>query len=347
MSLKILGIESTCDESGISLIEVKEDFVFILSNLLASQIKIHSRYGGVVPSLAAREHKKNLPFLFKKLIKNFPNLDFDFISFSFSPGLAPALLEGKRFTFKIASKFQKKIMPVNHLLAHLFISLLKKEDDFKFKILLPALPAIGLLISGGHTEIFIFDGSWPKVKIKMIGETLDDAVGEAFDKVARLLGFSYPGGPKIEKLAQKVKSSSFKLPRPMIFQKNYNFSFSGLKTAVYYLIKKQKKINLSLKKEIAYEFQQAVFETLLKKTQRALKDFSAKSLIVGGGVSANQTLKEYFLSRLQLPIFWPEKKMATDNGLMIALAGWFYWQKGKRPAEKSKIDISPQSLINF
>jgi len=346
--MKILGIESTCDESGLSLIETKNNKIKIISNFLASQIKIHRKYGGVVPNLAARAHSKNLPYLFKKLKKENKNLNFDFIAFSQGPGLAPALIEGKKFVQKIAKLYNVKVLPVNHLLAHIFVALLKDE-----KIENPKLPAISLLISGGHTEIFLIKGDFKKnFKIKILGETLDDAVGEAFDKVARMLGFPYPGGPEIEKLAKSFsprnKIYKIKLPRPIIFQKNFNFSFSGLKTAVLYEIKKIERINNKFKKEIAFEFQNAVFDVLLERTKRAIETFNAKTLIVGGGVSANEMLKNFFYEKIKnVNIFWPPKIYSTDNALMIAIASIFYLRKKIKPINWQEIEINPNLKINL
>jgi N6-L-threonylcarbamoyladenine synthase len=345
--MKILGIESTCDESGIALIEFENNKLNVISNLLASQIKIHRKYGGVVPHLAAREHKKNLPYLFKKLKKEVKNLEFDFIAFSQGPGLAPALLEGKKFTQKLAKKYNVKILPVNHLLAHIFISLLKED-----KIENPKLPAVSLLISGGHTELFLIEGNLEKnFKIKFLGETLDDAVGESFDKVARMIGFPYPGGPEIEKLAKSFKGKfiyDIKLPRPLLWQKSFNFSFSGLKTAVLYKIKKTKKITKRFKVELAVEFQNAVFEVLLDRVKRAINLFGAKTLIVGGGVSANEMLKEYFYKNIKnIDIFWPKKTLATDNALMIAIASIFYLRKNKKLILPENLDIDPNLKINL
>jgi len=343
-ALKILGVEFTCDESGLSLVEVKKNEIKVVANLLASQVKIHKKYGGVVPHLAAREHKKNLPYLFKKLKKEVKNLDFDFIAFSAGPGLPPALVEGKKFVQKLAKKYKKKLLPVNHLLAHIFISFLKEN-----KIILPPTPAIALLVSGGHTEIFLIEGNFKKkFKIKMLGQTLDDAAGEAFDKVARMLGFPYPGGPEIEKIAKQAKSVNLKFPRPIIWQKNYNFSFSGLKTAVFYYLKNIKKIKKSLIASVAYEFQRSVFDVLLERTKRAIKEYNAKSFIIGGGVSANETLKEFFLKNLEnVEIFWPAKNLSTDNALMIAIASLFYLKKGKKLKSPEKIDIDPNLKIDL
>jgi N6-L-threonylcarbamoyladenine synthase len=339
--LKILGIETTCDETGISILEFDGEYFRILGDKLRSQFNIHKKYGGIVPILAAREHKKNLPILYKEVFKEakISPKDIDYIAFSNGPGLPPALVEGKNFVVKIAKELNKKIIPVNHLIAHFYSVLIPKNNkNIRQKIRKIEFPSLGLLISGGHTILaYIEDFK----KIKKLGETLDDAIGESLDKAGRLLGLDYPGGPKLEKLAKNGRPI-FNLPRPMSGYGNYNFSFSGLKTALLELvteIKKYNKFNEETKKDLAASYQKAAFETLLIKTKKAYQRFKVKNIILAGGVSANRTLiklfKKVFGSR---KIIYPEKSLATDNGIKIAFTGYFFIDKA---IDYKDLDIDP------
>ncbi|MEK7634534.1 MAG: tRNA (adenosine(37)-N6)-threonylcarbamoyltransferase complex transferase subunit TsaD [Patescibacteria group bacterium] len=333
--MKILAIETSCDETAIALVEAKgglKNLYFkILKNLVASQIKIHQPFGGVVPNLAKREHLKNLPILFKKLqTTNHKLQTIDLIAVTVGPGLEPALWTGINFAkdlykkLKIKNK-ELKIIGVSHLDGHLYSNIL---ENIGIKNL---FPAIVLIVSGGHTILIKMDSL---VKYKKLGETRDDAVGEAFDKVARLLNLSYPGGPEIEKLAKLGDSDSINFPRPMMNQKNYDFSFSGLKTAVLYYLRDNKNIK---KENVAASFQQAAFDVLIKKTLRAVGEFNAKSIFVSGGVAANKTLKKEFEKAiLKLPNYSIAKlpnlqitKFPTDNAAMIAAAGYINFLKKK------------------
>lgn len=345
--MKILGFETTCDETGISLIEFEENKEIkfkILNHQLRSQVNIHSKYGGIVPILAAREHKKNLPILLKELLKktkiNFDQIDY--IAFSYGPGLPPALVEGKEFVIKLSKKYNKKIIPVNHLLAH-FYSVLIPENKIGIwqKLKKIKFPAIGLLISGGHTILVYFEDF---KKYKKLGETLDDAVGESLDKAARILGLEYPGGPKLEKLA-KIGKPLFNLPRPMTLQNNLNFSFSGLKTAFWELVEEVRKYGKleESKEDLACSYQKAAFETLIIKTKKAIEKYNAKSLIITGGVIANQTLRKMFKKFFnKINIYFPVKELSTDNGINIAFAGYFFIEKAIDP---EKLDINPTADI--
>lgn len=342
--MKILGIETTCDETGISLIEFKDSKFKILSHKLRSQTKIHSKYGGIVPILAAREHKKNLPILLDALIQE-RNLNFkkevDFIAFSYGPGLPPALVEGKKFVINLAKRYSKKIIPVNHLTAHFYSVLIPKNKiNIWLKIKNVPLPAIGLLISGGHTILVLMEDF---KKIKKLGETLDDAIGESFDKGARILGLEYPGGPKLEKLAKNGKPL-FNLPKPLINQKNFNFSFAGLKTAFWELVEEIRKYGKleELKKDLAFSYQKTAFETVIIKTKKAVESYKPKSIIVTGGVAANQTLRKMFIKIFGSRVYFPSKILATDNGINIAFAAYFLFDKAMNYQD---IDIDPLADI--
>ncbi len=335
----ILGIDTSCDDTCISLLNVKSQIsnlkcFEVLSNVVSSQIKLHARYGGVYPFLAKREHKKNLPIVFKKATKGINISKIDLIGVTIGPGLEPCLWEGISFAKDLAQKLKKPIVPVNHLEAHILINFLKGRIKNLF-------PAICLVVSGGHTVLFLMKkiGSY-----KLIGETRDDAAGECFDKTARLLGLGYPGGPAIEKAA-KLKAKSYKLiaglPRPMIYQKNYDFSFSGLKTAVLYDFRsrsKKERNSREYKIEMAKEIQQAIIDVLIFKTLKAAKEFGVKSIILGGGVAANDQLRKQFKEKIEREMpntkfLIPELQYCTDNASMVALATFFNRKKIKKLAE--------------
>lgn len=333
----ILGIETTCDETGIGLIEFKDDKLRILKNELASQIKVHQKYGGVVPILAQREHQKNLPILLKNIEKDFDLNKIDYLAFSVGPGLLPALVAGKEFVQNLAKKLNKKIIPVNHLSAHWYSVLIKNKKDWQ-KIKNIEFPALVLIVSGGHTTLYLFK-NWKERRI--LGETLDDAAGECLDKSARALGLSYPGGPEIEKRA-KLAKNYFALPKPML-TRGYHFSFSGLKTAFVDLvdeIKKLKKFDEEIINDLAGSIQKTVFEILIYKIKKAKENYQPKSIIISGGVSANQTLRK--MMKKNFPndkIYFPEKVFATDNGINIALAGYLLLKEGVEPLDYDKIEV--------
>ena len=350
--MKILAIETSCDETGIALVEGKraserlpadrQSFVFtVIKNALLSQAALHAPYGGVYPNLAKREHKKNLPVLFEKFIDD----EFDAVAVTVGPGLEPALWQGIEFAKALATKRSVPLLPVNHMEAHLISSLAHNGRLEHIK-----LPVLALLISGGHTE-FVLMREWFEYEI--IGETLDDAVGEAFDIVARMLSLSYPGGPEISKLAtqhrktsQKLtshspsaksvgvhvqqvsapfsKQNSAKLPRPMLQSGTCDVSFSGLKTAALYALR-DKDLNEQEKAAFAAEFEDAVGDVFVAKTRRALEETNAKTFVIGGGVAANRYLRER-LEQLVLEEFpeiefrLPDLAITGDNAIMIAQA---------------------------
>lgn len=360
----ILGIETSCDETGIGILKIRNSIfenlikkknklslkekesllkdlkIKILANQVASQIKIHRKYGGVVPSLAGREHKKNLPIVFESALEKakIKEEDIGEISFIYGPGLAPALIQGKNFTKEIAYKLSKSIWPINHLVAHLYSPLLKNKSGWQ-KIIFPVFPALGLVISGGHTILVIMKNIF---EWQILGQTKDDAIGEAFDKTARLLDLPYPGGPEIEKLAKNGNPDKFNLPRPMIYQKNYDFSYAGLKTAVLYLVqelKENKKFNETIKKDISASFQKSAFEVLIFKINRAIEEFKIKSILVGGGVASNCYFRKE-IKKLPVKSFLVERPLATDNGLICAFSAIFSIVKGEKPIRPEELDIS-------
>jgi N6-L-threonylcarbamoyladenine synthase len=383
--MKILGIETSCDETAIAIIESdQEKNISVLANIVHSQIEIHKEFGGVFPSLAKREHAINLvpvliqalemaklftkkeksenilsesllQELFKKeseLVKTFSQLfsiqkpDIDLITVTEGPGLEPALWVGINFAKALGQLWNIPVLPINHMEGHI-VSVINQNQKIE-------TPAIALLISGGHTELVLVKEIG---EYEIIGQTKDDAVGEAFDKVARLLGLEYPGGPKISKLAQEFRDLNLdkkiidsktdeeieiKLPRPMLHSNDLNFSFSGLKTAVLYLVRKLEEKNLlneNVKKIIACEFEDAVTEVILKKTEKALQQYDVKNLIVGGGVIANKNIREKII-HLTDNVLLPENSSITDNGLMIAIAGLY---KNER-FEKNETKIAPADI---
>ena len=332
----ILGIETSCDETAISVVKAEGDLISLRFNLLGSalhsQIETHREFGGVVPMLAKREHIKNLPIVLEKALKeaDIEISKIDIIAVTVGPGLEPALWTGIKFAEELGKSWGKAVIPTNHMVGHI-ASVLFNHNKIEF-------PVLALLISGGHTEL-IFMKSWKD--IEKIGETKDDAVGEAFDKVARMLGLPYPGGPEISRLATQAREqniiSEYKLPRPMIHSKDFNFSFSGLKTAVLYYIRDLGEITEKNKLEIAREFEDAITETLVSKTKKALKKYLPKTLIVGGGVIANKHLRENFLNLNSeypdLEILIPEKSLTTDNATMIAGAGYIEYLRDSKKKE--------------
>ena len=392
--MKILAIETSCDETAISIVDFKSKYKFeVLSDIVLSQIDLHKEYGGVFPALAKREHTKNLYILFLKSLKkaellekrrvkkilekkeikklekildrdeeNLKNL-IDFfqkykkpklsaVAITYGPGLEMSLWTGFNFAKAISTIWDIKIIPTNHMEGHIFSSLIKKEGKNTFSVEKIKYPALSLLISGGHTELILIK---KEMDYELLGQTLDDAVGEAYDKTARLIGIDYPGGPEISKLAESFEEDgrerkaaakpplkrTISLPRPMLNKSNFDFSFSGLKTAVFYLVKKQEKISLKFKKELAAEFENSVSEVLTKKTKKAIEKYKIKSLIIGGGVSANNRLRKDFKNFEKelnnLEVYIPNKKYTGDNGLMIALAGFYRLRNGDYLKNPTKV----------
>lgn len=336
----ILAIETSCDDTCAALIEAKggkSSKIKVLSNFISSQVKIHQKYGGVYPFLARREHQKNLPLLFEKVKKEAKNPKIDLIAVTVGPGLEPCLWVGVNFANDLAKKLNLPIIPINHIEAHIFASLF--QEDLNLQTFSKIFPAIALVVSGGHTQLILIRGFG---KYKILGETRDDAAGECFDKIARTLGLSYPGGPAIEKQASRAKKAknkiSIKMPRPMIYQKNYDFSFSGLKTAALYNFKKQK---LKVRKSKEYiesmskEVQEAIIDVLIHKTIKAARDYRVKSIILGGGVTANKELRKRFKEKIKKDLpdtkyYIPDNKYSTDNALIIAVTAYFHWVFGKK-----------------
>lgn len=373
--MNILGIDTSCDDTSIALVKQygdQNDPDFdIISNAISSQIKIHKKWGGVFPALAKREHQKNLVVVLKKCLQtpkylktnkqktqvldinkikeilqrepgladkliNFLNHyqkpDIDLIAVTVGPGLEPCLWTGINFAKALAFVWDIPLIPVNHIEGHM-LSILNTDKKIIF-------PTISLVASGGHTQIVLME---KHEKYQILGKTRDDAAGECFDKIARILGLPYPGGPEVEKLAKKfdIKNEKFniKLPRPMLNTNDFDFSFSGLKTAVLYDYKKRKPTERKSKnyiKEMCWHAQNAIFDVLAKKTINATKQYNAKTIILGGGVSASQSLKDFLNAKINKELtgvnfIIPTKELSTDNGAMIAITSFFHKDKIYKP----------------
>ena len=316
--MRVLGIETSCDETAASVVEDLK----ILSNVVSSQY-IHGKYGGVVPEFASREQIKAIvPVVNSALDEAGSKLsDIDAVAVTLGPGLAGSLLTGLNFAKGLAMGSGRKFIAVNHLEGHLFA----------IRLALPDIqpPFLMLLVSGGHTQLILVK-EWGGYDI--IGTTLDDAVGEAFDKVAKMLGLSYPGGPEIERISNGGDPDFVKFPRALT-GRGFDFSFSGIKTAVLYYLKKQDQAFINERiADISASFQKAVVEVLVEKSVRAAKEFDFDRIIVGGGVSANSVLRDDLISageKNDIKVNFPPKFLTTDNGAMIAAAGAYYLEKGK------------------
>ncbi len=342
--MKILGIESSCDETAASVVDFSGGKISVLSSFVSSQVKVHAKYGGVVPEVAARLHvEKVLPMI--ELALSEAKLSWkkiDAIAVTSGPGLVSSLIIGVETAKTLAMALDKPLIKVNHIEGHLWSFLGQGFTNYELATNLRIttsnikFPAVALIVSGGHTQIVHVKDY---LKYKLIGETKDDAAGEAFDKTAKILELGYPGGPLISKAALNATGEfKIKLPRPMIDSKDFYMSFSGLKTAVLYawqdLIRDEiaPAILEKLKAEMAKEFQQAVVDVLIGKTLKAAKKYKARTIILGGGVSANRELRAQLENKIktELPgvkFYFPEMAMTGDNAAMIAIAGYFHAKK--------------------
>src|SRR3989344_5637857 len=314
----VLGIETSCDETGIALYDTNRG---LLAHALHSQVEMHAEYGGVVPELASRDHiRRALPLIQHVLDEAGVTLkDIDGIAYTQGPGLSGALLVGTSIAEALAFTLNIPTVGVHHLEGHLLAPLLEENPQ--------AFPFVALLVSGGHTQLMRVTGIGD---YELLGDTLDDAAGEAFDKTAKLLGLGYPGGPAVAKLAIQGKAGRFKLPRPLFNSDDLNFSFSGLKTAVLTLANEHKTngqdLDIQTRADIACEFQEAVTEVLTVKCMAALKETGLDDLVVSGGVGANSRLRERLNEAAKLKlcrVHYPRLEFCTDNGAMIAFAGAF------------------------
>lgn len=309
--MRVLGIETSCDETGIA---VYDSELGLLSHELYSQVKLHADYGGVVPELASRDHiRKIIPLIDKSLQEaKCTKASIDGIAYTQGPGLVGALLVGSSVARSLALAWSKPILGVHHMEGHLLAPMLEDNP--------PPFPFVALLVSGGHSMLIDVEGIG---KYKVLGESIDDAAGEAFDKTAKLLGLDYPGGPLLAKLAEKGEAGHYKFPRPMTDRPGLDFSFSGLKTFAAYTIRDCDG-SAQAHANIAFAFQEAVADTLMIKCRRALKQTNRKRLVISGGVSANRYLRaqmKAMLNKMGGEVFYPALNLCTDNGAMIAYAG--------------------------
>lgn len=317
----VLGIETSCDETSIAIASGERQ---ILSNIVVSSLHLHKRYGGVVPEIACRHHTELINFVLDKALKKakIRLSDIDAISVTQGPGLIGALLIGISLAKALSYSLKIPIIPLNHLHAHLYAATIN-DKQVKF-------PSIGLIVSGGHTSLVDIKDIG---NLKLLGQTRDDACGEAFDKVAKILGLEFPGGPIIEKQAEKGDSEKIEFPRSYLSKDTFDFSFSGIKTAVLYFVESLKKKRTRLPvADICAGFQKAAFDMLLNKTMACCKSRRVKSLLIGGGVSANKMLRkrlEDLSSDLGIEVFFPPKGMSLDNGAMIAGLGCYMYKREK------------------
>ena len=377
--MKILAIETSCDETAVAVLDceggLEAPSFRVLSSAVSSQMELHAQFGGVVPNLAKREHQRNLvPVLDEALtdagvvfegsavntnelttildreqdllaillpyLKEHGRPGIDAIAVTHGPGLEPALWVGVNFSKALAFAWDKPLVPVNHMEGHILAALLRDKEFsiFNFQFSKKDFPILSLLVSGGHTELVLSSAIG---EYALLGATRDDAAGECFDKVARMLGLPYPGGPAIEDLAPSgIPDPRISLPRPMLYDKTLDFSFSGLKTAVLYLVRKLEasgELDARTKANIALEFVSAVVDVLVGKTLRALEETGAQSLILGGGVAASTYLREEIRVRVaencpDTAVFLPKRHLTTDNAAMIGAAGYLRFLRGDLPA---------------
>lgn len=379
--MRILSIETSCDETGIAILESRETggrlrSVTVRSNIILSQALIHAQYGGVFPAVARREHAKAIvPIIIAalkeaeltqvekkprtltareertlgKIFSKEPALMADFraallavkkpkidaIAVTAGPGLEPALWVGINTATALGALWNVPVIPVNHMEGHIMASLLVPKNKTVFNLSAPQYPSLALLISGGHTELVLMPRAGA---YKLLGQTRDDAVGEAFDKVARMLGLAYPGGPEISRIAETAPALAtppYPLPRPMLKSGDFDFSFAGLKTAVLYTVKKIENLTPEIKASIAKEFEDACTEILVTKTLAAAKKYKVREIILGGGVTANKKIRAAFHTTVakELPtatLYIPGHELSTDNGLMIGVAGFLRASKPKK-----------------
>lgn len=334
----VLGIESSCDETGVALVEAQGAAVpRLLSHALHSQIAMHQAYGGVVPELASRDHiRRVLPLAQTVLAESGRGLgEVDVVAYTRGPGLAGALLVGAGVACALGAALDRPVLGVHHLEGHLLSPFLSADP--------PEFPFVALLVSGGHTQLMEVDGVG---HYKVLGETIDDAAGEAFDKSAKLLGLPYPGGPWLAKLAEAGNDEAFKLPRPLLHSGDMDFSFAGLKTAVLTQVRKLGDDLEARKSDLAASTQAAIVEVLLKKSLAALDRTGLKRLVVAGGVGANRRLREQLdaaCAKRGVRVHYPELHLCTDNGAMIAMAGAMRVQAGlEQPTARYAFDVRPR-----
>jgi N6-L-threonylcarbamoyladenine synthase len=328
----ILGIETSCDETSAAIIDGAEEKIVLKSNVVASSLALHAQTGGVIPENAAREQLKYIkPVINEALQKADTKIEkIDAIGVTYGPGLIGSLLVGIETAKTLAYVLQKPIVPINHMVGHIYANFIN-QSSIEF-------PLLALVVSGGHTDLLLMKAHGD---LQLLGGTRDDAAGEAFDKIGRLLGLSYPAGPQIEKLAKQGDPKRFRFPRPLIGSDDFDFSFSGLKTAVLREVQRQHNPDDQTIKDLARATQDAIIDVLIKKTIKAAKQYDVNAILLSGGVAANQTLRDHFSSlttHLPFKLFSPEKNLCTDNAAMIAAAAYFTY----KPVDWNLITANPE-----
>jgi N6-L-threonylcarbamoyladenine synthase len=341
-NMLVLGIESSCDETGVALVRTQSSGVpVLLAHALHSQIEMHQAYGGVVPELASRDHiRRVLPLAEEVLAESGCRLpEVDVVAYTRGPGLAGALLVGAGVACALGAALNKPVLGVHHLEGHLLSPFLSADP--------PEFPFVALLVSGGHTQLMRVEGVG---RYELLGETIDDAAGEAFDKSAKLMGLGYPGGPALSRLAQQGDPAAFKLPRPLLHSGNLDFSFAGLKTAVLTQARKLGDDLEARKADLAASTQAAIVDVLVKKSLTALRETGLRRIVVAGGVGANQLLRAQLdaaCARLGVRVHYPELHLCTDNGAMIAMAAAMRLQSGQQQARFDyAFDVKPRWPLN-
>lgn len=355
--MKVIGIESSCDETGSAVVEGTAGKLGLLSNVVASSADLHTQYGGVVPEIAARSHIESINPVIKQALED-AECDWsmiDAIAVTKGPGLGGSLLVGVLTARTLAILHKKPLYGVNHVLAHPFVSFITSASSslstiYYLPVAEPAFPMLALIVSGGHTQLVYFEDHF---NYSVLGATSDDAVGEAYDKVAKILGLSYPGGPSVEKLALKGDPNKYVLPKAKTKAK-YGFSYSGLKTAVLRLAqgevgqdynfpshKLSGALSKSQKANIAACFNKVAIEVLADKTRQAFEEYAPNSVVISGGVSASSELRKQIKEILPIEPIFPDPKLCTDNGAMIAAAGYFMYEKRLPEADPTGLDIEP------
>lgn len=333
--MRILGIETSCDETGVAIYDEEKG---LIANQLHTQIALHADYGGVVPELASRDHIRKLAPLLQAALQeaHLTAKDIDGVAYTSGPGLVGALLVGSTVARSLAYAWNIPAIGVHHMEGHLLAPMLEENP--------PHFPFVALLVSGGHTQLVRVDGVG---RYELLGESIDDAAGEAFDKTAKLLGLDYPGGAALARLALKGTPNRFAFPRPMTDRPGLDFSFSGLKTfaanTLHQVMKEEGELTEQSKADIAYAFQEAVVDTLAIKCKRALKQTGLKRLVIAGGVSANKQLRQTLAELMQQlggEVFYPQPQFCTDNGAMIAYAGFLRLKQGQQ--QDLAIEVRPR-----
>ena len=333
--MRILGIETSCDETGVAIYDEEKG---LIANQLHTQIALHADYGGVVPELASRDHIRKLAPLLQAALQeaHLTAKDIDGIAYTSGPGLVGALLVGSTVARSLAYAWNIPAIGVHHMEGHLLAPMLEENP--------PHFPFVALLVSGGHTQLVRVDGVG---RYELLGESIDDAAGEAFDKTAKLLGLDYPGGAALARLALKGTPNRFAFPRPMTDRPGLDFSFSGLKTfaanTLHQVVQEEGELTEQSKADIAYAFQEAVVDTLAIKCKRALKQTGLKRLVIAGGVSANKQLRQTLAELMQQlggDVFYPQPQFCTDNGAMIAYAGFLRLKQGQQ--QDLAIEVRPR-----